>query len=92
MTCVLFPITSSACQLPHSTHTFALTVPRVGRASTEIWSGSSSAATGIGVVFIAILCVIFCAFSALTLLVGRHKGHLTCKKLSGGVLALFICL
>ena len=27
------------------------------------------------------------AFSALTLLVGRHEGHLACKKLSGGVLA-----
>jgi len=28
-----------------------------------------------------------CAFSALTLLVGRQKGHLPAKKLSGGVLA-----
>jgi len=28
-----------------------------------------------------------CAFSALTLLVGRQEGHLACKKLSGGVLA-----
>jgi len=28
-----------------------------------------------------------CAFSALTLLVGRLEGHLACKKLSGGVLA-----
>jgi len=27
------------------------------------------------------------AFSALTLLVGPQKGHPTCKKLSGGVLA-----
>jgi len=27
------------------------------------------------------------AFSALTLLVGRQKGHTACKKLSGGVLA-----
>ena len=26
------------------------------------------------------------AFSALTLLVGRHEGHPACKKLSGGVL------
>ena len=26
------------------------------------------------------------AFSALTLLVGRHEGHQACKKLSGGVL------
>jgi len=31
------------------------------------------------------------AFSALTLLVGRHEGHPACKKLSGGVLAwLFV--
>ena len=28
-----------------------------------------------------------CAFSALTLLVRRQKGHPACKKLSGGVLA-----
>ena len=28
-----------------------------------------------------------CAFSALTLLVGRQQGHPTCKKLSGEVLA-----
>jgi len=40
------------------------------------------------------LLVIFCtlcAFSALTLLVGRQEGHPACKKLSGGVLAwLFV--
>ena len=29
----------------------------------------------------------FCAFSALTLLVGRQEGHPACKKQSGGVLA-----
>ena len=29
----------------------------------------------------------WCAFSALTLLVGRQEGHLACKKQSGGVLA-----
>jgi len=28
-----------------------------------------------------------CAFSALTLLVGRQEGHPVCRKLSGGVLA-----
>ena len=28
----------------------------------------------------------YCAFSALTLLVGRQEGHPACKKLSGGVL------
>jgi len=31
--------------------------------------------------------VVLLAFSALTLLVGRQEGHLTCKKLSGGMLA-----
>ena len=31
--------------------------------------------------------VLACAFSALTLLVGRQEGHLACEKLSGGVLA-----
>ena len=30
---------------------------------------------------------LFCAFSALTLLVGWQEGHLACKNLSGGVLA-----
>ena len=34
-----------------------------------------------------IYCVSTCAFSALTLLVGRQEGHPACKKLSGGVLA-----
>jgi len=29
-----------------------------------------------------------CAFSALTLLVGRQEGHPACKKLSGGVIRL----
>jgi len=37
------------------------------------------------------VCVIE-AFSALMLLVGRQEGHPACKKLSGGVLAWFICL
>ena len=33
------------------------------------------------------MCVLYFAFSALTLLVGRQEGHPACKKLSGGVLA-----
>jgi len=33
-----------------------------------------------------LLTYLFCAFSALTLLVGRQEGHAACKKLSGGVL------
>jgi len=32
------------------------------------------------------------AFSELTLLVGWQKGHLACKKLSGGVMAWLFCL
>ena len=37
------------------------------------------------------LCHMFSAFSALTLLVGRQEGHPACKKLSGGLLAwLFV--
>jgi len=32
------------------------------------------------------------AFSALTLLVGRLKGHPACKKLSGGMLAAVVCM
>ena len=31
--------------------------------------------------------ILHCAFSALTLLVGRQEGHPACKKQSGGVLA-----
>ena len=31
-------------------------------------------------------CYMLCAFSALTLLVGRQEGNPACKKLSGGVL------
>jgi len=35
--------------------------------------------------------IVFCAFSALTLLVGPQEGHPACKKLSSGVLAwLFV--
>ena len=34
-----------------------------------------------------LICRAICAFSALTLLVGRQEGHPACKKLSGGVLA-----
>ena len=37
---------------------------------------------------VPVLCFfVFCAFSALTLLVGRQEGHPACKKLSGVVLA-----
>ena len=32
------------------------------------------------------------AFSALTLLVGRQEGHPACRKRSGGVAGVFICL
>ena len=32
------------------------------------------------------------AFSALTLLLGQHEGHLAFKKLSGGMLAWLFCL
>ena len=35
------------------------------------------------------VCLQCCAFSALTLLVGRQEGHPACKKLSGGVMAWF---
>ena len=36
--------------------------------------------------------MLFIAFSALTLLIGRQEGHPACKKLSGGVLAwLSVC-
>jgi len=34
----------------------------------------------------------YCAFSALTLLVGRQEGHPACKKLSGEVLVWFFRL
>ena len=37
--------------------------------------------------FFSGVAVVFVAFSALTLSVGRQEGHPACKKLSGGVLA-----
>ena len=46
------------------------------------------------IIFMVIVIFIFrrltlklCAFSALTLLVGRQEGHPACKKQSGGVVA-----
>ena len=41
--------------------------------------------------FVWVMCLTTCAFSALTLSVGRQEGHPACKKLSGGVMAwLFV--
>ena len=37
-------------------------------------------------IYLNFLCCSLCAFSALTLLVGRQEGHPACKKQSGGVL------
>ena len=38
-------------------------------------------------IFFVYFTSVICAFSALTLLVGRQEGHPACKKQSGGVLA-----
>ena len=38
----------------------------------------------------AVFCRLCCAFSALTLLVGRQEGHPACKKQSGGVLVGYL--
>ena len=38
-------------------------------------------------IFLLLFRLTVCAFSALTLLVGRQEWHPACKKLSGGVLA-----
>jgi len=43
-----------------------------------------SSASG-GLNHLSVICVT-CAFSALTLLVGRQEGHPACKKLSGGLM------
>ena len=48
------------------------------------WMGLSSHASSLK---LFIYWIKNCAFSALTLLVGRQEGHPACKKLSGGVLA-----
>jgi len=37
------------------------------------------------------LCYYYCAFNALILLVGWQEGHLSCKKLSGGVPLTVYC-
>jgi len=47
---------------------------------------SSAASEGV-VEFLNNSSLQICAFSALTLLVGRQEGYPACKKLSGGVLA-----
>jgi len=44
------------------------------------------------VIIIKQVCQYACAFSALTLLVGRQEEHPACKKLSGEVLAWLFCL
>ena len=43
----------------------------------------------VGKIYVCLACLqcFDCAFSALTLLVGRQEGHPACKKQSGGVLA-----
>ena len=68
------------------------TEPRWGYASVPSVPATTyqdtTLAWGISVLLLATLC----AFSALTLLVGRQEGHLACKKLSGGMLAwLSVC-
>ena len=40
-----------------------------------------------GIVMPSVCAFSACAFSALTMLVGRQEGHPACKKQSGGVLA-----
>jgi len=45
---------------------------------------------GIGSIFIPFISV--CAFSALTLLVGRQEGHPACKKLEWWGTGMVICL
>jgi len=45
----------------------------------ELWKGLGS--------FDLLQLQLHCAFSALTLLVGRQEEHPACKKLSGGMLA-----
>jgi len=47
----------------------------------------TGAGKGFGYVTFLVICVCFCAFSALMLLVVRQEGHPACKKLRGGVLA-----
>ena len=44
------------------------------------------------ILILIILILILSAFSALMLLVGWQEGHPACKKLSGRMLAWFICL
>ena len=73
-------------------HLGATTTPCWRRSGAESASlltnrNSSSAATDNYVYYSLLYCCIFICLSALTLLVGRQKGHPACKTLSGGVLA-----
>ena len=57
-----------------------LSLPYLQQAlSMQLWLSEGNRGSGI--------VLIICAFSALTLLVGRQEGHPACKKRSGGVLA-----
>jgi len=50
-------------------------------------TGTQIHVTPITVQFSMHYAISICAFSALTLLVGRQEGHPACKKLTGGMLA-----
>jgi len=55
-----------------------------------MWHVSSR--SGVATLRTAVHLLLTCAFSALTLLVGRPEGHPACKKQSGGVLVWLSCL
>ena len=76
-----FPVTLS------SVHTYLL--PYLSTSlRIRFQAGGRKRRPNLALVFLCSFCVVgLCAFSALTLLVGRQEGHPACKKLSGGVLA-----
>ena len=62
-------------------------IHQINRVSFRNDFGHEDSTENIVVIIIIIINVQFCAFSALTLLVGQQEGHPACKKLSGRVLA-----
>jgi len=58
-------------------------LPATVKSDMPTFQWVKNAVVGTGLVYII---TFSCSFSALMLLVGRQEGHLTCKKLSGGML------
>ena len=96
--CSCLPLTSSSHPRPYPWTERQSRLGPAGSNASLIWIHTGSCmplhACSLAVnltlnitMIITSMCIMCCAFSALTLLVGRQEGHPACKKLSGEVLA-----